>query len=41
MPEDKSNQIDLSGDGGVLKEILQEGVGDEFPGQVSVGIPGT
>ncbi len=25
------NQIDLSGDGGVLKTMLQEGTGDEKP----------
>lgn len=38
------NQIDLSGDGGVLKKLLQEGVSDEQPTtgcKVSVHYTGT
>lgn len=32
MPEQQvSNDIDLSGDGGVLKTMIQEGTGDERP----------
>lgn len=27
----ETNKIDISGDGGVLKEILKEGTGDETP----------
>lgn len=38
------NQIDLSGDGGVLKKILQEGASDEQPSsgcKVSLHYTGT
>lgn len=27
----ETNKLDISGDGGVLKEILKEGTGDETP----------